>query len=77
MKNNYPWNVGDLALYFEDRITTRNPENGKNAVIVGFHDRAPGVRHADILVDGKILTVSLKDLQIPPVKKVRTNFGIK
>ena len=75
--NNYPWKIGDLALYFEDRITTRKPENGKNAVIVEFHDRAPGIIHADILVDGNILTVSLKDLQVPPVKKIRTNFRIK
>ena len=72
----YPWKIGDLALYFEDNITARKLEDGKNAVIVGFHNNL-NFKLAEILVDGKVLVVSFQSLQIPPVKKVKTNFGIK
>tara|TARA_Y100001973_G_C5162744_1_gene314406 strand:- start:1125 stop:1346 length:222 start_codon:yes stop_codon:yes gene_type:complete len=72
MTNKYPWKKGDLAIWVKINSTPKTPES---VVIVKIHDDPYGI--ADILADGKIISVHLSDLQVPPVKKVKTNFGIK
>ena len=69
----YPWKIGDLAMYFENLNITRNDENAKKAVIVGFQEKG-NMQYIDILVEGKVLTVSPRDLQVPRVRKIKSTF---
>jgi len=54
-------------------LTPKTPES---AVIIRINSDDVS-ETADILVNGKIISVHIDDLNIPPVKKTKTNFGIK
>ena len=74
--NDYPWKIGDLVLFYESSFRSGKEQDPKSAVIIDIsYDN--GFKMFTVLVDGKSRNCFENQIQVPKIKKVKTNFKLK